>query len=78
MPAQRPPLPRADDLPEIEVDDEALDSALPADLAPSARLSAEAEVSETLEDIAVQSFEDAPHQGPLNFHDGGQMGRPQG
>lgn len=78
MPAQRPRLPSADDLPEIEVDDDDLDGALSVDMEPAARMSAEADVSETLEDIAVQSFEEDPQQGPLNFHDGGVMGRPKG
>ena len=78
MSAPRPTLPKAEDLPEIEVDDEALPSALPADWAPGSSLSAETEISDTPEEMSVKSFEDAPQPGPLDFDDGGEMGRPQG
>ena len=74
MPKRPPPLPDADDLPEIEAD-EGFDADLPVDLGPSERMSAEADVSETLEDISVQSFEDIRGQEPLDFQDGGDMGR---
>ncbi|MBF6632014.1 MAG: hypothetical protein ITG01_12815 [Comamonas sp.] len=74
MPIKPPPLPDAADLPEIEVDDE-YDSVLSVAIESTERLTAEAEVSDTLEDISVQSFEDAPYLGPLDFNDGQEMGR---
>lgn len=75
MPVTRPRLPSAADLPEIEEEDDLLDSTLPVEMVSESRLTAEAEVSETLADIVVQSFEDARSRGPLDFQDGGEMGR---
>lgn len=75
MPKRPPPLPDADDLPELEADD-SMGEMLPIDTPRhSDRLSAEAEVSESLEDMSTQSFEDAPDDGDLDFDDGTDMGR---
>jgi hypothetical protein len=74
MPKRPPPLPDADDLPEIEEDDSFVD-AMPIDTRQTDRLSAEAEVSESLEDMSTQSFEDDPADGDLDFDDGADMGR---
>lgn len=73
MPKKPPALPAADDFPEIEVDDE-LDIGVADDLASLDRLSAESDVSDSLQDISASSFEDAPKAGPLDFHDGAEMG----
>ena len=75
MPKRPPPLPDADDLPEIEEDDSAADMLSIDAPRHTERLSAEAEVSESLEDISTQSFEDAPAEGDLDFDDGADMGR---
>jgi len=72
MPKKPPALPDAEDFPEIEVDDE-LDIGISNELEASDRLSAEADVSDSLQDISASSFEDAPKAGPLNFH-GAEMG----
>lgn len=75
MPKKPPPLPDADDLPEMEEDDSAAE-ALPIDTPRhTERLSAESEVSESLEDMSTQSFEDVPSDGDLDFDDGADMGR---
>lgn len=74
MPRKPPPLPGADDLPEMEVDD-SFDDGWDISAASADRMNAEAEVSESLEDISVHSFEDISRIGPLNFDDGRDMGR---
>ena len=74
MPKKPPRLPDADDLPEIEADD-SVDASLPVDTEDSERHDAGIEVSESLEEISIQSFENAPHGGPLDFDDGTNMGR---
>lgn len=74
MPRKPPPLPDADDLPEVEVDD-SFDDELGIDTVKGDVLNAESEVPESLEDISVQSFEDSSQTGPLNFDDGKAMGR---
>lgn len=73
MPKKPPALPIADDFPEIEVDD-ALDINLADDLMASEHLSSEAGGDESLQDISATLFENAPKAGPLNFHDGVEMG----
>lgn len=76
MPKKPPPLPDADDLPELEIDDSFDDDALPIDTPQlSERMSAKADVSESLEDMSAHSFEDAPSDGDLDFDDGAEMGR---
>ena len=78
MPLKPPPLPDADDLPEMD-DDDTLDNVLAAEMAvdkpDSERLTAETEDANSLEDMSVQSLEDAPALDPLDFHDGTEMGR---
>ena len=74
MPKKPPPLPDADDLPEMEVD-ELLSEGLGIEADGTDRLSAESEVSESLEDMSVKSFEDSPRSDPLDFDDGKDMGR---
>lgn len=66
MPAKSPALPKVMELPELEADD-AYDGALPVDMIASERMSAEADVCDSLEDFCGRSFEDAPHLGPLDF-----------
>ena len=73
MPKKPPPLPDADDLPEMEVDD-SLYQGLGIEASNPDRLSAEADVSASLEEISVKSFEDSARSGPLNFDDGKNMG----
>lgn len=74
MPKKPPRLPDADDLPEMEVDDSYDDGLLIQNVNPE-RLSAEAEVAESLEEMSIQSFEDSSRSGPLDFDDGKDMGR---
>lgn len=41
-------------------------------------LSAEDDVSDSLDDLSVHRFDDLPQDGPLNFDDGTDMGHPRG
>ena len=42
------------------------------------RLSAENDVSDSLDDASLHRFDDMPQDGPLNFDDGTDMGHPRG
>ena len=42
------------------------------------RLSAEDDVSDSLDDVSLHRFDDMPQDGPLNFDDGTDMGHPRG
>lgn len=83
MPARPPVLPDADDFPEIETEDwegtsiaEDVASDLSLRGSSDAPLTAETEVAHSLDDMAVEDFEDAPEgEAPLDFDDGGEMGR---
>ncbi len=42
------------------------------------RLSAETDVTDSLDDASLHRFDDMPQDGPLNFDDGTDMGHPRG
>lgn len=42
------------------------------------RLSAENDVTDSLDDASLHRFDDLPQDGPLNFDDGTDMGHPRG
>ena len=42
------------------------------------RLSAENDVTDSLDDASLHRFDDMPQDGPLNFDDGTDMGHPRG
>lgn len=44
----------------------------------NAHLTAETEVSDSLQDISLHALDDLPQDGPLNFEDGTDMGQPRG
>lgn len=62
---------------EAEVADD-MDAELPATEDISDLLNAEDEVADTLDDISLTDFDDAPIDRPLDFDDGTDMGHPRG
>ena len=65
------------DQPEIDRSEDA-NAGLPEGQDINDNLSAENDVTDSLDDASLHRFDDMPQDGPLNFDDGTDMGHPRG